>query len=367
MKIVVTGANGFIGRNVVSQLSSIDGCQITPFVRESSAGLQQTVEAADFIVHLAGSNRPEHEEEFERVNAGLTKELCDAAAASGRRIPIVFASSVHVERYNLYGASKLTAERILLQHGKIHDTPVYIFRLGHVIGKWCRPNYNSVVATFCHNIARGLPIRIDDPNYLLSIVYVDDLVASVRDIISGRAPSGPYCEVSPTYAMTVGELAEQLLDFQRGRDSLMAGRVGSGLTRALFATFESYLRPEDFAYDVMSHADERGEFVEMLKTSDCGQVSYFSARPGVTRGGHFHHSKTERFLVIRGSARFRFRHLISGEYYELVTSGKKSRIVEAVPGWTHDITNIGDDELIVMLWSNEVFDPAHPDTFPGTV
>jgi UDP-2-acetamido-2,6-beta-L-arabino-hexul-4-ose reductase len=235
-----------------------------------------------------------------------------------------------------------------------------------VFGKWCKPNYNSAVATFCHNIARDLPIQVNDPSAALTLVYVDDVVRHFVQLMDGATVavnSEDFSEVHPQYATTVGELAEQIRAFSASRQTLITERVGTGLVRALYSTYVSYLPPERFAYEVPRHGDARGMFVEMLKTPDSGQFSFFTAHPGITRGGHYHHSKTEKFLVIKGSARFKFRQMESGETYALDTSGEKPEVVETVPGWTHDITNIGNDEMVVMLWANEIFDRANPDTF----
>ena len=251
----------------------------------------------------------------------------------------------------------------MLALNKANGNPVYIYRLPNVFGKWARPNYNSAVATFCHNIARDLPVQINDPDAMVNLVYVDDVIASFLRVLEGEAQSTPFVGVEPVYQITVGELASQLYRFKATRDNLITERVGSGLVRALYSTYVSYLPPESFTYTVPQHGDERGVFVEMLKTPDAGQFSFFTAHPGVTRGGHYHHSKTEKFLVIKGQACFRFRHMISGEFYELHTSGARPEIVETVPGWTHDITNIGEDELVCMLWANEIFDRDSPDTF----
>ena len=364
MKVLVTGANGFIGKNIVAQLGVQNNFEVMQYTRESTmTDLQDSIAELDFICHMAGVNRPDDVSEFAQVNTDLTRKLCDEVQRSGRRVPIIFASSVHVERNNPYGDSKLAAEKVLLQHMEDTGIPVYIFRLSHVVGKWCQPNYNSVVATFCHNIARDLPIQIDDPEFKLKLVYIDDLVDTFIQIMSEEKACDPYCEVSPSYPVTVGELARQIRAFKDSRSSLITERVGEGLTRVLYATYVSYLPPEDFVYSVEKHSDPRGEFVEMLKTKDSGQFSFFTAHPGVTRGGHYHHSKTEKFLVIKGQARFHFRNIITDEFYEILTSGSKPEIVETIPGWAHDITNIGDDEMIVMLWPNEIFDRQRPDTY----
>ena len=368
MKVLVTGSNGFIGKNLATQLAVRGDFEILQYNRTSTPDdLRLAVEEADFICHMAGVNRPDDVAEFARINTGLTEKLCQAVQDSGRQVPIIFASSDHVERNNPYGDSKLAAEQVLLKHSEKTCTPVYIFRLPRIFGKWCKPNYNSVVATFCHNIARDLPIQIDDSSYPLSLVYIDDLVTTFAQIMEGEQPSKAYYEVQPSYTISVGELADQIRTFRASRSSLVSERVGGGLTRALYATYVSYLPPKDFAYEVPIHADSRGIFVEMLKTKDSGQFSFFTAHPGVIRGGHYHHSKTEKFLVIQGSARFRFRHTLTQELHEVLTSGDKPEIVETIPGWSHDITNIGDDEMIVMLWANEIFDRDYPDTYADPV
>jgi UDP-2-acetamido-2,6-beta-L-arabino-hexul-4-ose reductase len=374
VNVLITGAGGFIGRNLAVQLSASKDITVLRYGRESTADdLRRALAKADHVCHLAGVNRPDDVAEFARVNTGVTQTLCEEVGRAGRRIPIIFASSVHAEPHHssganplvaAYGASKLAAEQVLLSHAEQTGMPVHIFRFSHVIGKWCRPNYNSVVATFCHNIVRDLPIRIDDPAYPLKLVYIDDLVDAFVRIMAGKDTCGPYCEVEPSYRTTVGEMADQLRAFKASRRSLVSESVGTGLVRALYATYTSHLRPEDFAYGVAKHGDSRGAFVEMLKTRDSGQFSFFTAHPGVTRGGHYHHSKTEKFLVIQGRARFRFRHIVSQECHEIVTSGDTPHVVEMVPGWTHDITNVGDDQLIVMLWANEIFDRDRPDTYP---
>jgi UDP-2-acetamido-2,6-beta-L-arabino-hexul-4-ose reductase len=317
---------------------------------------------ADFVFHLAGVNRPKDPEEFARGNARYTEELCDALAAAGRKATVVFASSIHVELDNPYGRSKRTAEEALLRYQERTGARVHLFRLANVFGKWCRPNYNSAVATFCHNIARGLPITVNDPAAPLPLVHVDDVVRTFTDLLSAPGVPGGFAVAGPVYTTTVGEVAATLRGFAESRTSLVTDRVGSGLIRALYSTYVSYLPAETFAYALPRHADARGVFVEILKTPDCGQFSYFTAHPGVTRGGHYHHAKTEKFLVIKGSARFGFRHIDSGEMHEIFTRGGEGLVVETVPGWTHDITNVGDDELVVMLWANEIFDPQRPDT-----
>ncbi|MFA7439919.1 MAG: NAD-dependent epimerase/dehydratase family protein [Sphingomonadaceae bacterium] len=362
-RIVVTGARGFIGRNLTVRLGELPGFSIVPFVRgDDPATLPALVAGADAVIHLAGENRPADESAFAEVNTGLTVKLCNAIRASGRRVPLILASSTQAGRDNPYGRSKLAAEQAVAALGEEMGNPVAIFRLPGVFGKWCRPDYNSVVATFCHNIARGLPIRIHDPAAKLRLVYVDDVVSALISALDE-----PAAVVQPEYEITLGELAAQIEAFEASRVSLLTERVGAGLARALYATYVSYLPTERFSYPIPQHADPRGVFVEMLKTPDCGQFSFLTAHPGVTRGGHYHHTKTEKFLVIRGEALFRFRHLVTDERVELRTSGATPQVVETIPGWSHDITNVGEDEMFVMLWANEIFDRARPDTISSKV
>jgi UDP-2-acetamido-2,6-beta-L-arabino-hexul-4-ose reductase len=371
MKVLITGANGFLARNLRLHLRERSNVEVRVFTRANHlADLRELVSGVDFIFHLAGVNRPPSVDEFMSGNAGLTEAVVAAvdseSQAGGRGIPILFASSTQAANDNPYGVSKRAAEESLQRFAARSGSPVYIFRLPNVFGKGCRQNYNSAVATFCHNVARGLPIQIHDPAAPLTLVYVDDVVASFVALMDCReaAPASARFEsVTPQYTTTVGKVAEIITSFRASRDSLLTGRVGVGLVRALYATYVSYLPPESFAYRVPMHGDARGTFVEMLKTPDCGQFSYFTAHPGVTRGGHYHHTKTEKFLVIKGQARFKFRNLDSGETLELLTSGEVAEIVETIPGWAHDITNIGTEEMVVMLWANEVFDRAKPDTY----
>lgn len=371
MKVLITGANGFVGKNLQLRLSERKGVQVVCFTREHRPEqLPDLLRGVDFVFHLAGVNRPQDPSEFAAGNADLTRALCEAVAgaarATGRKMPILHTSSTQAGLDNPYGRSKREAEGALRAAARDPLVPVHVFRLPNVFGKWCKPNYNSAVATFCHNIARGLPIQINDPQASVTLVYIDDVLDRFIQIMDGaNASVGPdgFESVTPQYTVTVGELARQLQSFKDSRISLMTDRVGVGLTRALYSTYVSYLPVEFFTYEMPQHADPRGVFVEMLKTPDCGQFSFFTAHPGVTRGGHYHHSKTEKFLVIRGDAKFRFRHMQTGQVHELLTSGARSQIVETVPGWTHDITNVGEGEMVVMLWANEVFDRARPDTF----
>lgn len=368
MKILVTGSNGFIGKNLMVRLAEMEGFEGIGFTRDHSlTDLKAFVEQADAVVHLAGVNRPNDVAEFAEGNADLTVRLCDLIAASRRQIPLLVTSSTQAEFSNPYGVSKRAAELACEQLAKRHGNPVVVYRLPGVFGKWSQPNYNTVVATFCYNIANGLPIQINDPFAVIKLVYIDDVVDDFIRRLKEPQDGLSWCEVSPVYETSLSDLASQIEAFKNCRSSLVAERVGAGFVRALYATYVSYLAPEAFSYDLPKYGDERGIFVEMLKTKDSGQFSFFTAHPGVSRGGHYHHTKTEKFLVIKGEARFGFRNIITDERYQIDVCGEKPQIVETVPGWTHDITNVGSDEMIVMLWANEIFDRQKPDTIASKV
>lgn len=371
MRILVTGADGFIGRNLRLKLAQRKDVEVRCFGVEHDPGqLRSMLDGVDFVFHLAGVNRPRDPGEFFSGNRDLTHALCgavgDVATSTGRKASILLTSSIHADSDHPYGQSKRAAEGAVFAAARAYGVRAQVFRLPNVFGKWCRPNYNSAVATFCYNIARGLPIQVQDPARPLTLVHIDDVVDCFAGVLDGTEPlvdADGFATVTPQYATTVGEVAEMIRAFKEGRESLVTPRAGTGLTRALYGTYLSYLPTGGFTYPIPKHEDARGAFVEMLKTQDNGQVSYFTAHPGVTRGGHYHNCKTEKFLVIKGEARFRFRHMYTGEVHEFITNGNEAEVVETPPGWTHDITNIGPDEMIVMLWANEVFDRARPDTY----
>lgn len=367
MRVLVTGSNGFIGKNLIIRLNELD-IQVLTYTRESSTqNLEGLIKDTDFVVHLAGENRPKDEKDFDVVNAGLTMSICDALRSLGKNTPIILASSTQAKFDNAYGKSKLDAEASVKMLEVDTGCPVYVYRLPGVFGKWCKPNYNSVVATFCHNISHNLPIQVNNPDFELSLVYIDDVVEEFVKIMQGAKDDKKELSVQPEYKIKLGDLSDQIKIFRESRDSLISERVGDGLIRKLYSTYVSYLSPEQFSYSIPSYNDERGMFAEMLKTKDSGQFSFFTAKPGVTRGGHYHHSKTEKFLVVQGKARFGFRHVASDETHEIISTSKELKIVETVPGWSHDITNIGTEEMIVMLWANEIFDPNNPDTITHKV
>ena len=364
MNILVTGADGFIGKNLLARFRE-EEINFSTFVRtDSNSDLESKLIKCDFIVHLAGINRAENENSFHEGNTDLTNKIADILLKHQLKTPIIFSSSIQAALKNPYGASKRLAETTLKNLSEINGNPVYNYRLPNVFGKWCRPNYNSAVATFCYNIVNDLPIKIDKADVVVNLVYIDDVVNTFIDLIRHKTPvdmaSTP--SVEPVYQITVGALAEQLTMFKESRFSAIIGQVGTGLVRALYSTYISYYKPSEFSYMLEKHEDPRGIFVEMLKTTNSGQFSFFTAHPGITRGGHYHHSKNEKFLVIKGKAKFGFRHIITNEVHELSTSGNFPQVVETVPGWSHDITNVGDEEMYVMLWANEIFDRDNPDT-----
>ena len=364
MNILVTGSNGFIAKNLIQFLSEKPDVNVLTYHRNSSIEqLEQVVIAADWIVHLAGVNRPLNEQEFIEGNVSLTQKIADILRQVNKVTPIILSSSIQADRDNAYGLSKLGGEQVLLELHQAQNNPVYICRLANVFGKWSRPNYNSAVATFCYNVANDLPIQIDNADAMIRLVYIDDVIEAFWQIIQNELIPEQSFTIEPEYQISVGDLAKTLNEFKQSRETLITLPVGTGLTRALYSTYLSFLQSSQFDYTVTRHGDERGVFVEMLKTPDAGQFSYFTAHPGITRGGHYHHSKTEKFLVIKGKALFKFKQVVTGEYYDLETNGDEARIVETVPGWTHDITNIGEDEMIVMLWANEIFDREKPDTY----
>ena len=311
MKVLITGANGFVGKNLQLHLAERKDVQVVCFTRaDDIACLPALLRDVDFVFHLAGVNRPQDPQEFVSGNVALTQALGQAvgaaADATGKRVPIIYTSSAQAGHDNAYGRSKRGAEDVLLTTARCHQVPVHIFRLPNVFGKWCKPNYNSAVATFCHNIARGLPIQVNDPVAPVTLVYVDDVIERFLRLMDGAdafVSADGFSGISPQFTTTVGELAAQIRAFKDSRSSLISERVGTGLVRALYATYVSYLPVDNFAYPVPQYADARGIFVEMLKTPDTGQFSYFTAHPGVMRGGHYHHTKSEKFLVIKGQAR----------------------------------------------------------------
>jgi len=363
LNIVITGANGFIGKNLALKLSESKDSHIIPILRnDKEEVLRSAIELADVVIHLAGENRPQEADGFHRGNVIFTEKLASLVKNSNKKISILYASSTQASENNPYGRSKLSAEKILERLSEDFQIPLHIYRLPGIFGKWARPNYNSVVATFCHNIANDLPIIIADPDKLLKLHYIDDLLLDMTKAIKINTSFIHRRELENEYIISVGDLAKKIKGFKEGRLNLQVAKVGQGFDRALYATYISYLPKDKFSYSLQPKIDHRGSFVEILKTTDSGQFSFFTIHPNSYRGGHYHHTKTEKFLVIKGNARFRFKNIMTGEMHQIITSDQKYEVVETIPGWTHDVTNIGDSELLAILWSNEVFDRLNPDT-----
>jgi UDP-2-acetamido-2,6-beta-L-arabino-hexul-4-ose reductase len=367
LKVLITGSNGFIGKNLKLFLKERKDIELISFNKgHHLSSLIEIIKKVDFIFHLAGINRSDNDDDFYKGNADFTKILCETIKKTNCKIPIIYTSSIKANQNTPYGISKRNAEELLLDLNRNFKVPIYIFRLPNVFGKWCKPNYNSVVATFCNNIIREIPINIVDENNTIEMVYIDDVIKKLLKLLDNSIKKINIKDdefIKPIYKITVGELAKQLYAFKKMPQSKILEDVGSGLTRALYSTYVSYLPPEQFSYPVLQNKDSRGVFVEVLKTHNSGQFSYFTTKPGVTRGGHYHHSKTEKFLIIKGKACFKFFHMDTEEKYELNVSSDNPVIVETITGWSHTITNTGKEELIAMIWANEIYDPNNPDTF----
>lgn len=365
--IAVTGANGFIGANLVLRLQEL-GKDVRSITRATPAPqARDHLACASVIFHLAGVNRCDDEREFLRSNRDYTQWLANSLDDCGHKPLIVYSSSAKALDDTPYGNSKWASEQVLLDLAASGGAIVSLWRLPNLCGKWSRPNYNSVVATFCHNIARQLPLQIDDRAAPLSLLHVDDLVEQWLELLSSRPDDSGYGDAHPVYQTSVGEVADLIHSFAASRLKNEVVEIGSGLSRILYASYIAALPLSQASYPANSRSDPRGTFVEMLRTVSSGQFSYFSAHPGVTRGGHYHHSKVEKFLVAHGTGRFRFRNARNGEYFELVSCASEPLMIETIPGWAHDVTNIGQDELVVLTWANEQFDPERPDTHPMAI
>ena len=368
MHILVTGSQGFIGKNLVVTLNQLEGFSVDTFDRTNDIkSLESKISSVDAVVHLAGENRSKNDEDFDIGNYQLTKSICLSIENLDKRIPVIFTSTTQAEEDNPYGKSKLAAEIALQELQKKKNNPVIIYRLPGVFGKWSKPNYNSVVATFCHNIANKLPIKVNDPSKSIRLVYIDDVIQSFVEVLKAPDQMAQWGSVEPEYSITLQDLADQIKLFFDSRTTLISERVGEGITRALYSTYLSFLSPDQFTYEIPFFPDERGMFVEVLKTKDSGQFSFFTVQSGITRGQHFHHSKSEKFIILKGKARFKFRHLLTDEKFEIFASSDELKVIETIPGWVHDITNVGENEMIVMLWANEIFNRKEPDTISSEV
>ena len=372
--VLITGALGFIGKNLGALLRQEAKVKLVECDTDTPAGvLERGLREADVIFHLAGINRPKNEDEFFKGNTDFTAAICERLRALKRAPTIVFSSSIQADLDNPYGLSKRKAEDELRRFSEESGARVAIFRLKNVFGKWCRPNYNSVVATFCHNIAHDLPITISDPSKVLELVCVDEVCAAMLQSAGigktevEQAPaesnSAVFPEVAPAFTTTLGALADTIRSFRQSRKTLRVPAFDDPFVKRLYATFLSYLEPADFAYGLELKTDERGGLAEFLKSPAFGQIFVSHTKPGITRGNHYHHTKTEKFFVVQGKAIIRFRHILEDKVIEHHVSGRDYKVVDIPPGYTHSIENVGDEELVTLFWADEVFDPERPDTF----
>ena len=364
-KILITGANGFIGKNLIAELKNRGYDTIYACDKETTEEeLKTFVADCTFVFHLAGINRPKETSEFITGNTGFSETLVRLLEEAGNSCPILMSSSIQAELDNPYGVSKKQAELVLFSHGEKTGAKVMIYRLPGVFGKWCRPNYNSVVATFCHNIAHNLPIEIHDPDRVLELVYIDDVLHAFLEAMEGTvSPSGHFYRVDVTHTVSLGELAKIIRSFPALRSTLEVPDLSDALVAKLYSTYLSYLPEDAFSYRLEMKCDERGSFTEFLRSSDRGQVSVNVAKPGITKGNHWHHSKNEKFLVVRGEACIRFRRIGEEEVITYHVSDRELTVVDIPTGYLHCITNVGSGDLVTLMWASEAFDKNRPDTY----
>jgi UDP-2-acetamido-2,6-beta-L-arabino-hexul-4-ose reductase len=370
-KVLVTGSSGFIGKNLVIALRRRADIEVNEFeIADGQERLEKVISrGVDVIYHLAGVNRPEDVKEFVRGNVDLTAALARLVKLSGHRTGIVFSSSTQAELDNPYGSSKREAENVLRAHAADTGLPVVIYRLPNVFGKWSRPDYNSVVATFCHRASRGLELKVDDPARVITFVYIDDVVEEfVRHVdhpeMGTRGGEGPL-SVSPAYPIPVGALADRIRGFSESRSTGVLPSFEDPLTRCLYATYLSYLDENELSHSLLVRRDERGWLSEVLKSRSFGQIFFSETKPGITRGNHYHDTKAEKFCVVKGEGLIRLQHLVDGRTVEYHVSGTAPCVVDIPPGYAHSITNVGESEMLTLFWADEIFDQARPDTYPA--
>lgn len=366
MNILITGARGFMGKNLRSALTGRCGDAHRLMLLDMPHTEEELLAAAaeaDFVFHLAGVNRPTDPADFQKGNADFTRQLLTLLKERGKRPPVLLSSSIQAALENPYGQSKLSAEQAVADYGRETGSAVYLYRLPNVFGKWSRPNYNSAVATFCHNVARGLPITVNDPSVTLRLVYIDDVVEEFLRAMEGQpCREGEWCTVQPVHEVNLGHMAELIQSFPGLRDSLTAPDQSDPLVKKLYATYLSFLPPEDFSRPTVTHADQRGSFTELLHMGSRGQVSLNVSRPHITKGDHWHQTKHEKFIVLQGEGVIRFRKVGDSTVIAYKVSGENLTVVDIPTGYTHSIENTGDTDMLTLMWANEVFDPAHPDT-----
>lgn len=366
MNILITGARGFMGKNLRSALTGRCGDAHRLMLLDMPHTEEELLAAAaeaDFVFHLAGVNRPTDPADFQKGNADFTRQLLTLLKERGKRPPVLLSSSIQAALENPYGQSKLSAEQAVADYGRETGSAVYLYRLPNVFGKWSRPNYNSAVATFCHNVARGLPITVNDPSVTLRLVYIDDVVEEFLRAMEGQpCREGEWCVVQPVHEVNLGHMAELIQSFPGLRDSLTAPDQSDPLVKKLYATYLSFLPPEDFSRPTVTHADQQGSFTELLHMGSRGQVSLNISKPHITKGDHWHQTKHEKFIVLQGEGVIRFRKVGDSTVIAYKVSGENLTVVDIPTGYTHSIENTGDTDMLTLMWANEVFDPAHPDT-----
>lgn len=378
MNILITGAAGFVGKNLVEALKNIrdgkdrtrPGLEIGHILRctrqTTEAELKEYCAEADFVFHLAGVNRPKNPEEFMVGNRGFTETLLGVLELTGNRCPVMLSSSIQAERDNPYGESKRAGEVLIREYGARTGAKTLIYRFPNVFGKWCRPNYNSAVATFCHNRANDLPIQVNDRSTRLTLVYIDDVVQELLDALEGKEHrEGEFCCVPTTHRATLGEIVDLIESFRAQPETLLLPEIPNGsFAKKLYSTYLSYLPKEKVAFPLKMNCDARGSFTELLKTANCGQFSVNISKPGITKGQHWHHTKWEFFIVVAGHALIQERKIGTDEVIEFEVSGEHIQAVHMLPGYTHNIINLSETEnLVTLMWASELFDPNHPDTF----
>jgi len=364
--ILVTGSSGFIGKNLIEGLNKLKGIEIKKFdIDDNISTLKNHLEEADLIFHLAGVNRPEKVEEFEIGNVNLTQTLVDILEKLEKNTPIVFTSSIQATKNNSYGISKKKAEKILYNYSKRNRATIYIYRLPNVFGKWCKPNYNSVVATFCYNISHGLNISISDESKKIELVYIDDVIDEFIQLVSREQEDYEkrYYRIKRTFKMTLKELAKKIYQLRDIRNTLIVPDLSDDFMKCLHATYLSYLDKENFSYKLDLKTDQRGNLAELIKSGHFGQIFVSMSHKGIIRGNHYHNTKVEKFCVLKGKAIIKLRHILEDEVLSFHVSEDKLEVVDISPGYTHSIENIGDDEMIVLFWANQIFDPEKPDTY----
>ncbi|MCH5170392.1 MAG: capsular polysaccharide biosynthesis protein CapF [Oscillospiraceae bacterium] len=377
MKILITGAKGFVGKNLVAELKNIrDGkdksfnitneLEICEYdIDTDKSLLDGFCRDCDFVFNLAGVNRPENEEDFMNGNFGFASELLSTLKKHNNTCPVMLSSSIQASLQNPYGKSKKAGEDLFFEYGKETGAKVLVYRFPNVFGKWCRPNYNSAVATFCNNIANDLPITVNDRNHKMTLVYIDDVVTELVNCLSGNeTKDGVFCRVPTEHSVTLGEIVDLLYSFKESRETkAVPDMTDGGFSKKLYSTYLSYLPTDKFSYPLKMNVDSRGSFTEILRTVNNGQFSVNISKPGITKGNHWHHTKNEKFLVVSGKGVIRFRKIDEDKVYEYFVSGEKLEVVDIPVGYTHNIENLGDTDMVTFMWCNECFNPDKPDTF----